>query len=188
MKRIFVVLILCLLSACSAKEKADETVGMTGVVLNYSEEDFPSVSINGHTVGTVVRSVKIGDVYGGGAFMCCFPLPAKKNRVDVTLQLLGGEKVVVSAEIEHPLPEIGSIARIHILPGRKIVIDVSAMMLGGVRLDLLDARIKELGLKREVDYQAKLQAIMKEQQQPQPQEEVKPFLPDLKITMPAATN
>jgi len=29
---------------------------------------------------------------------------------------------------------------------------------------------------------------MKEQQQPQPQEEVKPFLPDLKITMPAATN
>jgi hypothetical protein len=173
MKRFFVVIVLCMLSACGKSGSADDSVSLTGIVLNYSQEGYPSVSINGHGVGVAVKRVKIGDVYGGGSHMCCFPLSRSANQVNVELTLHGGSKVVVAADIEQPWSEMPNTAGIHILPGRKIVIEVTPGGSQWPRMDLLDARIKELGLKKEVDYQAKMQEIMRKQQQPQNKEEDK---------------
>jgi len=173
MKRFFVVIVLCMLSACGKSGSADDSVSLTGIVLNYSQEGIASASINGHGVGVGLLDVKVGDVYGGGSHMCCFPLSRSANQVNVDLTLLDETKITIKADIEQPWSEMPNTAGIHILPGRKIVIEVTPGGSQWPRMDLLDARIKELGLKKEVNYQAKMQEIMRKQQQPQNKEEDK---------------
>lgn len=122
--------------------------GMTGVVYNYSQESFPTVKLNGKTVGTVINKVKVGGVTGGGG-MCCVAIPLGATSAEVTLMDVKGQPITVTATVEKWWPDLASEAIVHILPGRKVVVSISPMT--WPRKDLLDARIAELGLIREVE-------------------------------------
>lgn len=122
--------------------------GMTGEVYNYSQEPFASVKLNGKTVGTVVNEVKMGGATGGGG-ICCASMPLGATTAEVTLITAKGEPVTVTAPVEQWWPDLASSAIVHILPSRKVVVSIGPST--WPRKDLLDARIKELGLAREYD-------------------------------------
>lgn len=135
--------------ACGCVNAGPKMVGgMTGVVYNYSQEGFASVKLNGKTVGTVVNKAKIGDVTGGGG-MCCNSMPLGATTTEITLITPKGEPVTVTAAVEKWWPDLASSAIVHILPGRKVVVSIGTKT--WPRKDLLDARIKELGLAKEHD-------------------------------------
>lgn len=81
--------------------------------------------------------------------MCCIAMPLGATRSEVTLTTAKGEVAIVNAAVEKWWPDLASNAIIHILPGRKVVVSIVPMT--WPRKDLLDARIAELQLKREVE-------------------------------------
>lgn len=138
------------LTACNAKESA-MVGGLTGVVFNYSQDSIAFVKINGHEVGGGLHKAKVGEVKGGGGGICCaLELSPHDKTVDVQVAGSGG-KYTVKAIIEHPWPPDPNTATVHILPGRKIVIEVGFAEIGG-RKDLIESQIKALGLKQEAPY------------------------------------
>ncbi|PHV10194.1 DUF3304 domain-containing protein [Chitinimonas sp. BJB300] len=140
-------LVLALLvTACQAQEPK-MVGGITGVAYNYSQEYVVFVKVNGKTVATGLDEVKVGGVKGGGG-MCCIELPLGAKTAEVTLVFPKGKESKVVAPIEKWWPDLAESAIVHILPGHKVVMEVRSIDLVP-RSDLLDARIKELGLKRE---------------------------------------
>lgn len=135
--------------ACGCVSAGPKMIGgMTGGVFNYSQEGFASVELNGQTVGTAAKKTKIGGVTGGGG-MCCIALPLGATTATVLLDPAKGEPVTVTAAVEKWWPDLAYDAVVHILPGRKVVVSIGPRT--WPRKDLLDARIKELGLIREYD-------------------------------------
>lgn len=141
--------LVLLISSCQAQEP-EMVGGITGKAYNYSQESFAFVKINGKTVSTALRKAKIGGVQGGGG-MCCIALPLGVKTVDVTLDPSKGEAVTVKAPVEKWWPDMANSAVVHILPGRKVVVEIKTAYTWP-RRDLMEARIKELGLKKEEEY------------------------------------
>lgn len=127
------------LASCA---KEPQLMGLTGVVYNYSQETLIFVEINGKQAGRGIDEAKLGEVTGGGR-MCCIQLSPAWSSVPVNITDADGKRHTVTAIIERPWPELAHYAVVHILPGRKIVIETRP---SGVwpRMDLLESRIKEL--------------------------------------------
>lgn len=137
-------LALCL-TGCGAKEAA--TVSLSGIVYNYSQDSLATVKINGKTAGTAMSKVAPGDVSGGGV-MCCFKLPENAKEVEVEIQSSSGDYKTV-AQIEKWWPDLAHYGVVHILPGRKVVMQVTPSA-PRPRKDLLEKRQEELGLEKKV--------------------------------------
>lgn len=163
----FSISALCALAITACEAKEPEMVGgLTGVVFNYSQDSIVFVKINGHTVGRGLDAAKLGDYKGGGGFMCCFALSPQAKTVEVLVETAKSEgDYTTKATIEQPWAELGSYAGIHILPGRKIVIEITPTG-SEERFDLLDAQVKALGLKKEIDYNEKIRQMQLKQQKP----------------------
>lgn len=161
----FSISVLCAfaITACEAKEP-EMVGGLTGVVFNYSQDWIGSVHINGDTVGRIIDYAKVGDYKGGGGFRCCFELSSKAKTVEVLVKTTTGD-YKSQAIVEQPWSEHDGYAGIHILPGRKIVIEITPGH-PEERFDLLNAQVKALGLKKEIDYNEKIRQMQLKQQKP----------------------
>ncbi len=137
-----------LMTGCGAQEPK-MVGGITGMAYNYSQESYAFVKINGKTVGGGVEKTKIGGATSSGG-TCCIELPLGAKTVQVTLDPAKGEAVTVNAPVEKWWPDMANSAVVHILPGRKVVVEVKTVYTWP-RRDLIEARIKELGLKKEVE-------------------------------------
>ena len=137
------------LTACQPKN-AEMVGGLSVEVLNYSQEAIASVMINGNKTGTAIHAAQVGGVMGGGSSCCSGEISAIKNTANVTVQAEHGT-YTTQAEVELPFPppDLMGTLIVHILPGRKVVLEVVP---GATfdREDLLESQIKALGLKREV--------------------------------------
>ncbi len=138
------VVALCL-AGCEAKEPA--TISLSGIVYNYSQDSLATVKINGKTAGTTMGKVAPGDVSGGGV-MCCFRLPENAKEAEVEIQSSSGD-YKTTAQIEKWWPDLAHYGVVHILPGRKVVMQVTPSA-PRPRKDLLEKRQEELGLEKKV--------------------------------------
>lgn len=136
------------ISACGAEEP--KSVGLTGIVYNYSDEGYSWVKVNGKTAGTGLKKVAPGHVSGGG-YMCCFDLPLGATKIEVFLQPSKTEGFTTTATIEKWWPDLAHYGVVHILPGRKVVMEIRSVETWP-RKDLLDAQLKALGILSAYDY------------------------------------
>lgn len=134
------VVALCL-AGCEAKEPA--TVSLSGIVYNYSQDALVAVYIGGKDIGSM-DEVQSGDVSGGGV-KCCFSLPVNAKDVEVEVRLPKGERYKTTAQIEKWWPDLAHYGVVHILPGRKVVIQVTPSW-PAPRKDLLEAQQRALGM------------------------------------------
>ena len=139
--------LLATLSACSAVEP--QQVSLTGIVYNYSEESIVDVRINGQGVGRATKA-KPGDVMGGGR-TCCFDLPVGTKQVEVRLEPAIGDGFTTTATIEKWWPDLAHYGVVHVLPGRKVVMEIIPS--GPLpRKDLLEAQQRALGQEVKVNF------------------------------------
>lgn len=134
------------LSGCA---RGREESGLSGVAFNYSADEIVFVWIGGKQAGVGIDAAKLGDVEGGGV-MCCVAVPLDERVIPVEVQTVS-DTYTTNAVIEQPWPKYPHYAIVHVLPQRKIVIEVAATDVWP-RQDLLNARLKELGATKEVDY------------------------------------
>lgn len=139
---------LSMLTACGAKEP--QTVSLTGMVYNYSQEGYAWIKVNGTTAGSALKKVAPGGVSGGGA-ICCFELPIGATQVEVQVEPSIGAGFTTTATIEKWWPDLAHYGVLHILPGRKVVMEVRAVNTWP-RKDLLDAQLKSTGINKVVEY------------------------------------
>lgn len=139
--------LLATLSACSAVEPPQ--VSLTGIVYNYSEESIVDVRINGQGVGSADKA-KPGGVMGGGG-MCCFELPVGTKQIEVRLEPAIGDGFTTTATVEKWWPDLAHYGVVHVLPGRKVVMQVTPSA-PSPRKDLLEAQQRALGLPVEVKF------------------------------------
>jgi len=132
-------LALCL-TGCGAKEPA--AVSLSGIVYNYSQDALVAVYIGGKDIGSM-DEVQSGDVSGGGV-MCCFKLPENAKEVEVEIQSSSGD-YKTNAQIEKWWPDLAHYGVVHILPGRKVVMQVTPSA-PSPRKDLLEAQQRALGM------------------------------------------
>lgn len=139
-------LALCL-TACSAKEPA--TISLSGIVYNYSQDALVAVYIGGKDIGSM-DEVQSGDVSGGGV-KCCFNLPVNAKDVEVEVRLPKGERYKTTAQIEKWWPDLAHYGVVHILPGRKVVMELRSVYTWP-RRDLLESQLSALGIKKVINY------------------------------------
>jgi len=132
---------------CTAEPRAR---ALTASAYNYSDEYINFVWVNGKQAGVTLDPARPGDVTGG-ASMCCIQLAPEWKSVEVHVQLPDDVEYTVQAQIEQPWPEYPHYAVAHVLPGRKIVVEVMPTS-PAPRKDLLDARLKELGVAKEYEF------------------------------------
>lgn len=129
------------LGACA---REPETVGLTAVSFNYSEEGFLVIKVNGKWAGSTGWPVEPGDVTGGGS-LCCIELVRGAKTATVEVDIGDGKPYVIEAPIEQPWTSLPHSAVIHVLPGRKAVISIAAGT-GSPRSDLLKKRLQEMDI------------------------------------------
>lgn len=142
------LVMVSVLTACGAKEP--RTVSLTGMVYNYSQEGYAWIKVNGVTAGSALKKVPPGGV-SGGAGICCFDLAAGATQVEVQVEPSAGEGFTTTATIEKWWPDLAHYGVVHILPGRKVVIEVRAVNTWP-RKDLLEAQLKAIGINKVVEY------------------------------------
>lgn len=143
------LLLPALLIPLSGCARGREEAGLSAVTFNYSADEIVFVRIGGKQAGVGIEAAKLGDVEGGGV-MCCVSVPLHEAGIPVEVQTVSGT-YMATAVIELPWPTYAHYAIVHVLPQRKIVIEVAATDVWP-RQDLLNARLKELGVSREVEY------------------------------------
>lgn len=122
---------------------------MSAIVYNYSQEALIGVYIGGKEIGSM-DSVKPGDVTSGGT-ICCFRLPENATEVEVDVKLPKGQGYKTTAQIEKWWPDLAHYGVVHILPGRKVVLEIRSVYTWP-RKDLLDQQLKQLGIKPTVKF------------------------------------
>jgi hypothetical protein len=137
------------LTACQAKGPVMVS-GLSVELLNYSQESVYLVSINGNVTRDWATAAKVGGVEGGGKSCCSGEISAIKDTAEVTIKTNHGT-YTTQALVELPFPDLMDTLIIHVLPGRKVVLEVTP---GNFfpRQDLMDEQIKALGLKKEHEY------------------------------------
>ncbi len=133
--------LLATLTACSAVEP--QKVSLTGIVYNYSPESIVDVRIDGQGVGHASKA-QPGGVMGGGR-ICCFDLPVGAKQVEVRIEPAIGDGFTTTATIEKWWPDLAHYGVVHVLPGHKVVMQVTPSA-PSPRKDLLEAQQRALGL------------------------------------------
>lgn len=134
------------IGGCVAKEP--ETVGLTGIAYNYSDETIAFVNIGGKNIARGLDESANGGVKGGSG-MCCFDLPVGARTVEVEITFWDQTKFHTTAQIEKWWPDLAHYGVVHILPGRKVVMQVTPSY-PAPRKDLLEIRQQELGLEKKL--------------------------------------
>lgn len=147
---IFVMLLFPLIG-CTAEP---QTRGLTASAYNYSDEYINFVWVNGKQAGVTLDAARPGDVTGGAA-MCCIQLAPEWQSVEVVVQLPNDAEYTVQAKIEQPWPEYPHYAIAHVLPGREVVVEVMPTS-PWPRKDLLETRLKDIGIEKQYEYPADL--------------------------------
>lgn len=145
-----VVMLLTMLPILVGCAREPRQASLSAITYNYSDEDLAFVWINGKQAGVAKESVRPGDVNGGG-IMCCINIPQGARQVEVNVMNAKEETFTVMAEIEQPWTKYASYAVVHVLPKRKIVVEISPGD-SYPRKDLLDNRLAEIGVQPEVSY------------------------------------
>lgn len=135
-------------TGCSAREPA--AVSLTGIVYNYSDETIAFVRVNGKEVARGLDETPNGGVKGGSG-MCCFILSESSQAAAIEVILWDKSKYQTTATIEKWWPDLAHYGVVHILPGRKIVMQITPSA-PRPRKDLLEARQKELGLEPKITF------------------------------------
>lgn len=148
----WVVAALALLPAMTGCAREPEPTNLSAITYNYSDEDIAFVWVNGKEAGVAKEAVKPGDVNGGGV-MCCIKLIPGQRQVDVRVQTADDIYYTATAQIEQPWTKYATYAIVHMLPKRKIIVEI-APGFSFPRKDLLDQRLSELGIKPEAAYPA----------------------------------
>ena len=81
--------------------------------------------------------------------MCCFKLPIDSDTAELEIVIWDGTQYTTTARIEKWWPDLARYGVVHILPGRKVVMQVTPSA-PRPRKDLLEARQAELGMKKQV--------------------------------------
>jgi len=136
------------LGGCETKEA--KPISMTGIVYNYAQMDYAWVKVNGGTAGTGLQGVKPGGVSGGGG-MCCVSIVDGATEADVLLEPANGQGEVVKAKVEKWWPDLAHYAVVHVLPGKKVVVEVRSVETWP-RQDLMDQQLKAAGLEKKVNF------------------------------------
>ncbi|QOY63056.1 hypothetical protein INQ40_01830 [Lysobacter sp. H21R4] len=137
-------------TGCSQSRVDHKIDGLTGVVFNYSDEVIAEVRVDGELAGTGYEAVRPGNVTGGGG-SCCMALAPTLDTVPVEITPGIADPYTVQATIENPWPKGASTAIVHVLPGRRVVIETTLGIGIGPRSDLLNAQLEALGIVKEVD-------------------------------------
>ena len=137
-------------TGCSQSSSNRKIGGLTGIVFNYSNEVIAEVRVDGELAGTGYEAVRPGDVTGGGG-SCCMALAPTLDTVQVAITPAEGDRYTVQAMIEQPWPQGASTAIVHLLPGRRVVIETTLGIGIGPRSDLLNAQLEALEIVKEVE-------------------------------------
>ncbi|WP_159089879.1 hypothetical protein [Xanthomonas fragariae] len=138
------------LAGCGQSKQEGKMSGLTAVVFNYSDEPIAAIKVDGETLGGPFESARPGDVKGGGRD-CCTSLDPHRKELPVIVQPAIGGEYLIQAVVEQPWPKDANTVIVHILPKRKVVIETTLGASIAPRSDLLNARLAELGIKKEVN-------------------------------------
>ena len=101
-----------------------ELVSVSATTFNYSQDSLLDIWVNGKSAGSLAKPAKLGEIKGGGV-VCCISLSPAWKIVEVKIQATKGVEYTTQAKILQPWPQIASYAVVHVLPGRKVVIEIS---------------------------------------------------------------
>lgn len=138
------------IAGCGQPNRDADVEGLSAVVFNYSEMDIISIVINNQSIHLGYDAVPPGEVSGGKS-MCCFSLDPSLDQVEVKIQPADGDAFVVTGRVEQPWPKDASTMIIHVLPKRSLVIETTLGVDISPRSDLINARLSELGIAKEVN-------------------------------------
>ena len=143
-----VMLLLAALSSCGAKQP--KLISISGIPYNYTDQTVFRVSVNGQGIRVLMDGVKPGGVSGGGV-VCCIQVPEGASEALVEVDL-GSAKYTTHAKIEKWWPDLAHYAVVHVLPGKKVVMQITPSF-PAPRKDLLEAQQKALGLPVQIKFQ-----------------------------------
>lgn len=146
----FILGVLFIVNSAGCNAKDNQTVSLSGIVYNYSQEGYVSVKINGKSISSVLKKVMPGDV-SGGAIVCCFSFPLNTKNIEVELEPSLSDSFKIIASVEKWWPDLSHYAVVHVLPGRKVVIEIRSAYTWP-RRDLLENQLKSLNIKKAVEY------------------------------------
>lgn len=124
--------------------------GLTVVVFNYSQDDVAAVWIEGRPERGAWEAVAPGNVSGGGG-TCCLSFDPRVKELELKVEPAQGAAYRVPATVEQPWPKGANTLIVHILPKRRAVLEATLGVHVSARSDLINARLAELGMKKEVD-------------------------------------
>lgn len=147
-KLVFTLWSLVTLSACGVRES--EKIGLSGIAYNYTDQTVVSVRVNGQETSSVMDGVQSGGV-SGGAVVCCLQLSNGATDAEVEVDL-GLSKFTTKAKIEKWWPDLANYAVVHVLPGGKVVMQITPTS-PLPRKDLLEEQQQALGQPVQVKFQ-----------------------------------
>lgn len=147
-KLVFTLWLLVTLSACGVREP--KKIGLSGIAYNYTDQTVVSVRVNGQEASSVMDGVHSGGV-SGGAVVCCLELSNGATEAEVEVDL-GLSTFTTKAKIEKWWPDLANYAVVHVLPGEKVVMQITPSS-PLPRKDLLEAQQQALGQPVQVKFQ-----------------------------------
>lgn len=142
-------------ASCSSESRGEgnrEVPGLTAMTYNYSDEVIVSVHVDGRLAGTGMEAAKPGGLTSSGR-TCCISVDSGLSTVSVEIKPAGKDAYVLEGLVEQPWPKGASTLIVHVLPGRKVVVEATMGAHNWPRRDLLEARLSELGMEKQVEYQ-----------------------------------
>lgn len=135
------------LISCGAKEPSQ--ISVSGIPYNYTDQTVFRVSVNGQGIRLLMDAVNPGGVSGGGV-VCCIQIPVGATEAQVEVDL-GSTKYTTRAKIEKWWPDLAHYTVVHVLPGKKVVIEVRSVDTWP-RQDLMDQQLTTVGLTKQVKF------------------------------------
>lgn len=135
------------LIGCGAKEP--QKLSMTGVVYNYTDKAVAAVRVNGRNVSAVMDGVEPGGV-SGGAGACCVEINEGATEAQVEVDL-GDASYSTQATVEQWWPDLAHYAVVHVLPGKRVVIEMRSVETWP-RQDLLEQQLTAAGVAKKVNF------------------------------------
>lgn len=135
------------LIGCGLKDS--KKISMTGVVYNYTDKAVAAVRVNGRNVSAVMDGVEPGGV-SGGAGACCVGINEGATEAEIEVDL-GDTSYTTRAKIEKWWPDLAHYAVVHVLPGKRVVVEVRSVETWP-RQDLLEQQLSAVGVAKKVNF------------------------------------
>jgi len=142
--------LILVMSLCGCESKNTEQIVVSGIPYNYTDQTIFRVRVNGQDVRLLMDAVKAGGVSGGGV-VCCIQIPEGATEAEVEVDF-GDTKYTTQAKIEKWWPDLAHYAVVHVLPGGKVVMQVTPSF-PSPRKDLLEAQQRAMGQPAQVNFQ-----------------------------------